>query len=111
MWNITHIDASTPSQTSILFGGMPGKESVGPTNALGPEGAVYVLAFPGLGYIKLTDVGSKGNGPGSWKVAASGSSTNWTYEGGGQAKVSVDAHGNYTISGGSNTITGTVTKF
>jgi hypothetical protein len=49
-----------------------------------------------------------GNGPGSWKIAASGSSTNWTYEGGGQAKVSVDASGNYTISGGSNTITGTV---
>ncbi|KAJ7194342.1 hypothetical protein GGX14DRAFT_679190 [Mycena pura] len=70
MWNIIQVNASTPSQTSILFGGLPGKETVGPTNALGLEGAVYVLAFHGLGYIRLTDVGSTGNGPGSWKVAA-----------------------------------------
>ncbi|KAK7038637.1 hypothetical protein R3P38DRAFT_3391732 [Favolaschia claudopus] len=111
MWNITHINADTPSQTSIVFGGVPGRESVGPTNRLGPEGAVYIVAFPGLGYIKLTDVGSHGHGPGSWKVSASGSSDNWTYEGNGQATVSVEADGSYTISGGSNTITGTVTKF
>ncbi|KAJ7881619.1 hypothetical protein B0H13DRAFT_2667565 [Mycena leptocephala] len=111
MWNIIQVNASTPSQTSILFGGVPGKEAVGPTNRLGPEGAVYVLAFPGVGYIKLTDVGSHGTGPGSWKVAVSGSSTNWTYEGDGQATVSVDSEGHYAISGGSNTINGSVTKF
>ena len=60
MWNITQVNVSTAAQTSILFGGLPGKETIGPANSLGPEGAVYVLAFPGLGYIKLTDVGSKG---------------------------------------------------
>jgi hypothetical protein len=127
MWNIIQVNASTPSQTSILFGGVPGKEAVGPTNRLGPEGAAYVLAFPGVGYIKLTDVGSNGEhfllqysvwsiylgwdagtGPGSWKVAVSGSSTNWTYEGDGQATVSVDSEGHYTISGGSNTVSGSV---
>ncbi|KAJ7051995.1 hypothetical protein C8F01DRAFT_1262224 [Mycena amicta] len=108
MWNIVHVNTATPNHASILFGGVPGKEIVGPTNSLGPEGAVYVLVFPGVGYIKFTDVGSNGNGPGSWKVAVSGSSTNWTYEGGGQANVSVDSDGKYTISGGSNTINGTV---
>ncbi|KAJ6585824.1 hypothetical protein B0H19DRAFT_878465, partial [Mycena capillaripes] len=66
------------------------------------------LCFPGVGYITFTDVGHNGNGPGSWKIAVSGSSTCWTYEGDGQAKVEVDSDGNYTISGGSNTINGSV---
>ncbi|KAJ7300957.1 hypothetical protein DFH08DRAFT_907615 [Mycena albidolilacea] len=111
MWNITQINASTPSQTSITFGGLPGKETVGPTNRLGPEGAVYVVCFPGLGYIKLTDVAHGGSGPGSWRVAVSGSSTHWSYEGDGQCKISVESDGTYTISGGSNTVNGSVTKF
>lgn len=46
------------------------------------------------------------SGAGSWSVKFSGSSTNWFYEGDGQAKVAVDEHGKYTVSGGANTITG-----
>jgi hypothetical protein len=49
-----------------------------------------------------------GSGPGSWRVAVSGSSTHWTYEGDGQCKISVESDGTYTISGGSNTVNGSV---
>lgn len=60
MWNIVSVTSVTGSRTSILFGGPAGKEVIGPNGGLGPEGAFYVLAFPGLGYITLLDQGNKG---------------------------------------------------
>ena len=62
MFDIYHV-STHDGRSSILFGGLPGKELVGPTNALGPVGSVYVLAIPGTGYIKLTDEGNKGEVP------------------------------------------------
>lgn len=60
MFNIVSVTTESGNHTSILFGGLPGKELIGPHGPLGPEGSTYVLAFPGLGYLKLTDVGGKG---------------------------------------------------
>ncbi|KAH8104075.1 hypothetical protein BXZ70DRAFT_1005624 [Cristinia sonorae] len=104
MWNI--LTVSTPNAGSyILMGGQSGKEVLNPTDALGPQGSVYVLAFPGIGYMKLTDTGNTVPG-GDWSVQVSGSSKHWFYGGGGQAYISINSSGGYTISGGSNTITG-----
>ncbi|KIJ35643.1 hypothetical protein M422DRAFT_32564 [Sphaerobolus stellatus SS14] len=111
MWNIVSISVDSGSHSSVLFGGQPGKEIVSPTGALGPEGSVYILALPGLGYMKLTDVGGSVSGPGDWSVQVSGSSTNWFYRGGGQASISINSSGQYTISGGANTISGKLTPF
>lgn len=63
MFDITNITVDGGTRSSVFFGGQPGKEVVGPTNALGPANSVYVLALPGLGYIKFTDVGNSGNFP------------------------------------------------
>lgn len=60
MWSIVSVTSVTGSRTSILLGGLPGKEVIGPNGELGPTGAFYVLAFPGLGYITLLDEGNKG---------------------------------------------------
>ena len=123
MFTIVGINVDSGTHNSILFGGLPGKEVIQPTGALGPQGSVYVLAFPGLGYIKLTDVGNSGNiiicrrkmdltysylvsGPGDWSVQVSGSSTNWFYRGGGQASITVNSSGQYKIQGGANEISG-----
>ncbi|KZP04103.1 hypothetical protein FIBSPDRAFT_904518 [Athelia psychrophila] len=103
MWNIVSVSTASGSGSYIILGGAHGKEVVGPT---GPFCYSYVIAFPGLGYIKLTDEGNGVVGPGDWSVAVSGSSTNWFYEGTGSASVAVDASGKYTISGGSNSISG-----
>jgi hypothetical protein len=73
------------------------------------QGSSYILAFPGLGYISLKDVGNTVSGPGDYSVQVSGSSTNWFYSGaGGQAQVSVDASKKYKISGGNNTVSGSL---
>lgn len=61
MFNIVSITTASGNNTSILLGGPAGKELIGPHGPLGPEGSSYVLAFPGLGYIKFDDVGGKGN--------------------------------------------------
>lgn len=57
MWNIISVTTATGSGSYILFGGPPGKEIVGPA---GPLSHTYVLAFPGLGYIKFIDKGNSG---------------------------------------------------
>jgi hypothetical protein len=54
VWYIVAIK-SDAHRTSILF--QPKTEIVNPTGALGGN---YVLAFPGLGYVTLTDNGNKG---------------------------------------------------
>lgn len=54
MWNIVSISTDSP-RTSILF--KPGTEIINPT---GPLAGNYVLAFPGLGYVTLTDNGNSG---------------------------------------------------
>ena len=126
MFRIVSINVDTATRSSILFGGLPGKEVIQPFGALlGPEGSVYVLAFLGLGYIKLTDVGERGNiiscrwemdltysclvsGPGDWSVQVSGSSTNWFYRGEGHASITVSSRGQYKIQGGANEISGEV---
>lgn len=61
MFNIVSITTASGNNTSIPLGGPAGKELIGPHGPLGPEGSSYVLAFPGLGYIKFDDVGGKGN--------------------------------------------------
>jgi len=112
MFNISHISVDGGTRSSVFFGGPSGKEVVGPTNDLGPSGSVYVLAVPGLGYIKFTDVGNSVAGPGDWSVRVSGSSAgNWFYGGAGVANVAITTGGQYTISGGANTITGKLTPF
>lgn len=60
MFNIISITSASGSQTCTVFGGLPGKELIGTHGRLGPTDATYIVAFPGLGYIKLTDQGSKG---------------------------------------------------
>lgn len=57
MCNITSVSTASGSGSYILFGGAPGKEIIGPA---GPLSQTYVLAFPGIGYIKLTDKGNSG---------------------------------------------------
>ncbi|KIJ49814.1 hypothetical protein M422DRAFT_246183 [Sphaerobolus stellatus SS14] len=106
MFTIISISVDSGTRSSVLFGGQPGKEVVGPTGALGPEGSVYILSIPGIGYMKLKDMGNSVSGPGDWSVQVSGSSTNWFYKGGGQATISINSSGQYTISGGTNSISG-----
>jgi hypothetical protein len=48
------------------------------------------------------------SGPGDWSVQFSSSSGNWFYKGEGQASVKVASNGNYTVTGGANSITGTM---
>ncbi|KAF5380199.1 hypothetical protein D9615_006168 [Tricholomella constricta] len=104
------ISVSAPSSSYVLLGGPKGKEVVGPLSSLGPQGSSYILAFPGLGYIKLEDVGPNTSGPGDWAVKVSGSTNgDWTYGGEGLAAVSVDASGNYSITGGAKGISGKIT--
>lgn len=45
---------------------------------------------------------------GDWSVKFSGSDKNWFYSGSGQASISVDDKGVYTVKGGTSTITGKV---
>jgi hypothetical protein len=54
VWFIVSIKSDV-HRTSILF--QPKSEVVNPT---GPLGGNYVLAFPSLGYVTLTDNGNKG---------------------------------------------------
>jgi hypothetical protein len=54
VWYIVAINTDVP-RTTILF--KPKTEIVNPTGRLGGD---YVLAFPGLGYVTLTDNGNKG---------------------------------------------------
>jgi len=101
------VDVDSVSKSYVLFGGVAGKEIIGPVGPFGPSGSQYVLCIPGLGYITLEDKGNSVRGPGDWSVQVSGSSTNWFYGGGGQAYISiVAATGTYTITGGSNSISG-----
>jgi len=126
MFDITSVTTASGAHTYVLFGGPSGHEAVSPTAPLGPEGATYILAFPGLGYMKLTDVGSSGtypffshsygssaipslpvSGPGDCSVKVSGTRAgggNWFYNGEGECRVSVDSSGNYTVHGGVGTV-------
>jgi len=65
MFQIANVSTASGTHTYILVGGASGKEVVGPTGPLGPQGASYQLIFPGLGYLKLTDVGNSGT-PTPW---------------------------------------------
>jgi hypothetical protein len=113
VWFIVSIKSDI-HRTSILF--QPKSEVVNPT---GPLGGNYVLAFPSLGYVTLTDNGNKGAlkialyfywlnlshlvPGGDWSVKFSGATNgagNWFYSGEGKAQIDLEKGGEYTVSGG-----------
>jgi len=98
MWDIIIRTTNFGPITSILF--KRGTDIVSPN---GPLAGDYVLAFPSLGYVTLTDNGNREHG-GDWSVRFSGATNgngNWFYSGGGKAQIDVGAGGAYTVSGGS----------
>ncbi|KAF5344113.1 hypothetical protein D9758_008843 [Tetrapyrgos nigripes] len=104
MWRITQITVDGGNHSSIICGGDPSNEQiVGPT---GPIGGNWVLVIPGRGYLKMSDKGNSVQGPGDWSVAFTSSSTNWFYKGEGDCRISIKGDGQFTVSGGSNTING-----
>jgi len=109
MFNISSLTTEV-GNLSIVVGGLPGQEAISP-HRLGPQGSEYELILPSQGYIKFRDAGDSVSGPGDWSVQFHGSSTNWFYSGEGQAVIVVKKDGQFTVSGGKNTITGTVQKF
>ncbi|KAF5346863.1 hypothetical protein D9756_010557 [Leucocoprinus leucothites] len=111
MFTITSVTVSGTSRSYIILGGQPGKEVIGPVSPFGPQGSVYQLCIPGLGFIKFTDVGPKVSGPGDWAVQFASASATWNYSGGGEAKIAIDNAGNFTVSGGANNVTGKVTPW
>lgn len=56
------ISIQTPdNQPSIVLD--HGKKNIGIVSPMGPRGSSYILAFPGLGYMSLVDVGNSGKCP------------------------------------------------
>jgi len=102
MWSIVAVNTNLTPNTSVLFGGVPGQQAIGPNGPLGPTGARYVLAFPSQGYMTLIDKGNTVPG-GDWSVEISNATgaKYWFYGGGGRMTIDVNAAGQYTVSGGS----------
>jgi len=108
MWIFASITTESGPKSSILFGSSTaGQEVIGPT---GPLAGNYILAFPGLGYIKMIDKGNSVPG-GDFSVAVSNAPSNWFYGGLGQARIVVKANGDYTITGGQKDASGKLVPF
>jgi len=114
MWHITSVSVPSGTKSAVLYGGSPGQEAIGSMNdRFGPQGASYTVCVPGMGFVQLTDVGNTVKGPAEYSVQASGAtgSINWFYDGEGQVSISVDAHGNYTMTGGAGSVSGKMFGF
>jgi hypothetical protein len=96
MWHIDTITAPAGSPARI-FGGEPGAGAVTTAgDRLGPQGALYTVSLPELGYLTLADIGWTSGG---WTVLVNGR-TNWCYGGEGHVAISVDPGGGVTLAGG-----------
>lgn len=104
-----HINSITvpPGYSSAIFGGSGGNFGPrSPRDRFGPEGSVYFISAPGLGSLYIEDIGAVGDG---WGVRVNGrDDLVWTYVGEGQGAISIDINGNFTITGGTNSVSATL---
>ena len=59
MFNIVSVDFAGQPHPYIIIGGRIGEQAIGPSNPLGPEGSIYHLCLPNLGYITFSDVNDR----------------------------------------------------
>ena len=57
MFVIESVNFGGNPQPFVIVGGKPGAQVVAPANPLGPEGSIYYLCLPNLGYIVFSDAG------------------------------------------------------
>ncbi|EIW75075.1 hypothetical protein CONPUDRAFT_159211 [Coniophora puteana RWD-64-598 SS2] len=103
-WTIATV--SVPSgKTYTIVGGPDGQEGAFTPGYWFSTKAYLII--PNLGYIQFEDQGNKVPG-GDWSVKVSGTSSNWFYGGGGQMKITVNADGSFSITGGQKDTSGKV---
>lgn len=104
MWGINNIVNHTSPTQDIAFSD---GESI---NAVrGPEGASFRLIVNGLGFIDFTDTGHQPGGPHYWQLVID-EHIYW-YDGQGAIDLTVEADGEYIITGDGNQFTGQLHPF